>query len=443
MDGQIWNLPTDAFAEILLRLPPSARRRVRLVCRHWRDVVDERFTSPHTQPMALAYVKTSTWGSAYVIEDLAEGRCRELWTSGVGRRFNTVMVGTCNGLLCLCDNNKPAGGAIYLINPVTGETLAVPRLPSSGHWASYVEHWRTYSESFAYGWHQTYSFAYLPVTGRYKFLHLPFHCDRTGGFNAVKVLTLGDAAAWRDVPCPGASCRLDAGIVCVGGAAYWVTKGAETVMAFDLEDESVASTGPIPVPPAGQSFLCHLTEAQGKLGLAISADNPAPVKTEVCVSVLQEPAAIKTLAICLDPDVSDTVSFVCLGVLCMQIWVLGGGRDQQASWVRWCSVQVHGVPQRLARPHFAHGKYVLTTDIARSRYCGLKELFVHRVRDAGRLLSGEVRSVRIMEPGTAVSGMGDAGVIHGTFAYVETTESLSDYRLKRTPAVRRGRPLKQ
>jgi CRP-like cAMP-binding protein len=37
-----WSLPTDAFVEILLRLPPSWQRLVRLVCRHWRAIIDER-----------------------------------------------------------------------------------------------------------------------------------------------------------------------------------------------------------------------------------------------------------------------------------------------------------------------------------------------------------------------------------------------------------------
>ena len=37
-------LSPDVLAEILLRLPPSSRRRARLVCRFWRDVVNERTT---------------------------------------------------------------------------------------------------------------------------------------------------------------------------------------------------------------------------------------------------------------------------------------------------------------------------------------------------------------------------------------------------------------
>ncbi|KAK3123772.1 hypothetical protein QOZ80_8AG0635810 [Eleusine coracana subsp. coracana] len=347
MEDPGWSLPADAFAEILLRLPPSSQRRVRLVCRHWRDVIDERFLPHHqSQPMPLIYVRTDTSGSsAHVVEDLTDGRCRELCRSS-GQY--TLLVGTCNGLLCLCDNNPP-GGAVSLVNPVTSEALAIPSLPCSGQWARQKRSW----VKDVNGWDKTYSFAYHPVTGR-------------------------------DVV-------VDAGLVSVDGAMYWVTKGAETVMSFDLEGETVVSTGPLPVPVGQGGYL------------AISADQPTPAKTEV--------------------------------------WVLGVAKNRQA-WVRWYSVQVHGVLQRLARPHSAHGKFVLTTDskVERSWSSERKQVFAHRQRVTGRpLLSGEVRSVRIREPGTAVFSIRDdcPGAVHGTFAYVATTEPLGECRVKR-----RGRPLK-
>ncbi|KAK3122057.1 hypothetical protein QOZ80_8BG0664560 [Eleusine coracana subsp. coracana] len=395
-----WNLPTDAFAEILLRLSLSSQRRVRLVCRHWRDVIDERFLPHHqSQPMPLIYARTGTSGSsAHVVEDLTDGRCCELWRSS-GQY--TLLVGTCNGLLCLCDNTKP-GGAVSLVNPVTGEALAIPPLPSSGQWARQKRSWVEASN----GWDKTYSFACRPVTGRYMLVHLPFHCDLTAGFNVLKVFTLGEDYSWRDVAVPGgATCRVDAGIVSVDGATYWVTKGAETVMSFDLEGETVVSTGPLPVPVGQGGYIFHLTEVNGKLGLAISADQPTPAKTEV--------------------------------------WVLGVAKDRQA-WVRWYGVQVHSVLQRLARPHFAHGKFVLTTDskVERSWRSERKQVFAHRQRVAGRpLLSGEVRSVRIREPGTPVFGIANdcPGAVHGTFAYVATTEPLGEYI---QGVKRRGRPLK-
>lgn len=181
--------------------------------------------------------------------------------------------------------------------------LAVPRLPDSGRWSRVIRRWY----GLADGWDKTYSFDYRPVTGRYSVVHLPFHCDQTGGFVVVKVFTLGEEdAAWRDVAIPGgASCCVDAGIVSVDGKTCWVTKGAETVMAFDLEDETVSSTGPLPVSVGQGGYIFYLTEVSGRLGLAVSADKPTPAKTEVRarVSMLQLPQPGKNLC-----HVSDVMS---------------------------------------------------------------------------------------------------------------------------------------
>ncbi|KAG2584720.1 hypothetical protein PVAP13_6KG336706, partial [Panicum virgatum] len=203
-----WNLPTDAFVEILLRLPPIRRRWARLVCRSWCDVIDER--TPRGQPpKVLVCFTTATSASATVVDDLEHGWGREVWRaadaagSGTRRRFFTVVVGTCNGLLCICDDSKP-GGEISLANPATGEKLRIPPLPVS-HRHAYLS-WKVYT------------FGYTPATGRYKILHLPCRGDPSGVFNALQVFTLGDAA-WRDVAVPSASCCADAGLVTSAPAA--------------------------------------------------------------------------------------------------------------------------------------------------------------------------------------------------------------------------------
>ncbi|CAL5005578.1 unnamed protein product [Urochloa decumbens] len=390
-DEGFWDL-TDAFAEILLRLPPACRRRFRLVCRHWRAVIDERAPVPRpSEPKPLVYV--SGTATAYVIDDLRAGgrRFREVWrcvprVAGDRRRcsFDTQLVGTCNGLLCLCDNTS-RGGAVSLVNPATGESLALPPLPGSDDpWA------RT-----GWGrWHQTYGFVHGPATGRYTVVHLPCDNYRAGKLDAVRMFTLGDAAA-----AGATSCRLDAGIVGVGGAAYWVTEGNERVMAFDAERERVAPAAPLPVAVVGNSrFPCrarnssfHLTEVRGRLGFVVTVDEPTLSRTEV--------------------------------------WVLGGGREGARAWSCRYKVQVHGAPratrQELARPHFGftRGEFVLTN----GRKDWENAVFAHRLPGAGKLQCGEVR-INERKPGTAVARLPNAYDIR-TFAYVETTEPLSVYRL--------------
>ncbi|KAF8654487.1 hypothetical protein HU200_061677 [Digitaria exilis] len=375
-----WNLPPDALVEILLRLSPICRRLVRLVCRHWRDVIDER-TPPIPPPKVLAFFTGQTSASAYVVDDLADGRGREVWgvsiVPGTKSYMDITMVGTCNGLLCLCDNTKP-GGAVALFNPATREKLRVPAVPVS------------YREWYGNG-RTTYTFGYDATAGKYKILHLPCHEDVSGGFNALQAFALGDDTSWRDVAVPGgSSCCPGAGVVSVRGAAYWVTNAVERVVCFDLKDERVTFDAPLPVV-ARRWYQFQLTEVHGRLGLAVCTDMRTSVTTTE------------------------------------EVWVLG---DRQGWTVRY-RVRVDGLEQqRLAAPYFAAhgGEYVLAV---RTDERWRKQLHAHRLREGGIWLQrGEVRSVRINQPGTKVAycSRGTCSYLR-TFAYVETTEPLSPYKI--------------
>lgn len=90
---------------------------------------------------------------------------------------------------------------------------------------------------------------------------------------------------------------------------------------------------------------------------------------------------------------------------------------------------MHGVEQQLAWPHFAHGEHVLTT----STHCSIRGfLYAHRLSDDGRRRL-QCSAVRINErrPGKVV---GSFGACYRrdlrTFAYVETTEPVSVFRLR-------------
>jgi hypothetical protein len=141
----------------MARLPPNNRRWLRLVCRHWRHIVDTRtVTDLRNRTKTLVVTRDMT---LYVFDDLSTGFYRDL---RIGVHFDfykgMTMVGTCNGLICLCDNRS---GAITLFNPVIPrETLAIPLLPSPYAGGSRE-------------WHRTYSFTYHPETGRYMILHIP------------------------------------------------------------------------------------------------------------------------------------------------------------------------------------------------------------------------------------------------------------------------------
>lgn len=93
----------DVLADILTRLPPNTRRRLRLVCRHWRHVVDKRTA---TNLRSRAKILVFTRDTAYVFDDLSTARpTRELWTPARGKES---VVGVCNGLICCATTSGPA-----------------------------------------------------------------------------------------------------------------------------------------------------------------------------------------------------------------------------------------------------------------------------------------------------------------------------------------------
>ncbi|KAM0876024.1 hypothetical protein ACQ4PT_036439 [Festuca glaucescens] len=244
---------TDVLVDILQRLPPSSRRRARLVCRHWRELVDGRTTEMRSRAKLLIWDTLTT--TAYVVDDMSSRRRpRRLY------RCHKSLVGTCNGLLCLCgDERAPGGGAVVtVVNPSTDETLALAVPPPPRRW-----HDRNRKR-----WHEQYSFAYHPITGRYRVVHLPCSLDSVCSFNAVHVFTLGETV-WREAPVGpgGARCNLAAGVVSIDGTTHWVrimpSGLAVEVVSFDLGDERVAAAAaPLPTPLARDASY-HLTEVHG------------------------------------------------------------------------------------------------------------------------------------------------------------------------------------
>ncbi|XBH71460.1 hypothetical protein VPH35_098910 [Triticum aestivum] len=357
------DLSPDMLVEILLRLPPSARRRARLVCRHWRDAVGERTTEMQSRATALLWQAGST--VVYIVDDLSSsstGSYSVLW------RGRPQLVGTCNGLLCLCDD----GGDITLVNPATRETLSVPRLPCDDQLFR--------GDDRRLEWDRAYSFAYHPTTGRYKVVHVPCSFNNQG-YDAVHVLTLGEEA-WREVPAPsGKRCSLDAGIVSVDGVTYWVTDdgGSARIVSFDLENEHIASSVGTPLP-----FLharpndYSLTEVHGRLGAVIS--NPAGM---------------------------------------MQAWV----RNKEGRWI--CRYTLTSPLHEIPRPHFAYGEHFLKCEGQLLYACsrqGASSPF-------GSRLASNIVQVNHRDKGVLVAKMNGVGCKfnYRTFAYVQTLEPLGIY----------------
>ncbi|XP_020147918.1 F-box protein At3g07870-like [Aegilops tauschii subsp. strangulata] len=364
--AMVYAVPTDVLADILARLPTNARRRVRLVCRLWRNLVDE--WAPVDMRRRDKILVVESWGFREVVHVLSpEGSRAELWreldvaTACLYRRMNVV--GTCNGIVCLCDDREP-GGAITLVNPSTGEELCLPRLPTT---SSSVELRLSLVRK---SWHLQYAFARHPETGRYTVVHVPWSYERFWEPGMVHVFTLGEAL-WRDVHAgPDAKCSPGlSSLAIIDATLYWLTEDTDgKIRSFDLDHDRVTCIGPLPVP--AKSSCCRLAKVHGMLGVAVDGDGGSTA-----------------------------------------VWVL----EMDERWTLWFLMEAHG-PRQLAMPHFAHGDCILTQGRRNENY------YLHRHKT--QTGAGQVLQIG-QKDGEEVTRLEHD--IYRTFAYVETKEQLSVY----------------
>ncbi|CAM0958155.1 unnamed protein product [Alopecurus aequalis] len=266
----------------------------------------ERYFSTESRAKPLIWDTCSA--VAYVLdkrlrlESAPTEPCKRIVDPAYHFKGGVQLVGTCNGLLCLCSNTKP-GGDITVINPATRQKLHVTpfrcaALPIGSRGRAEFD--------------RAYSFGYHPITGQYKVVHVPCSFDHICEFDAVHVLTLGEGA-WREVPVDvpgGIKCNLNAGIISIDGATHWVTKGSSPrIVTFDIKEERVTSTTQLPPLSTGRDQY-HLTEVEGRLGFATWD-----------------------------------------GSMTTEVWVM-----MAKTWSHWYRLRGHDLP----RPRFLYGDQVLT-----------------------------------------------------------------------------------
>uniref|UniRef100_A0A0D9XZG7 F-box domain-containing protein n=1 Tax=Leersia perrieri TaxID=77586 RepID=A0A0D9XZG7_9ORYZ len=366
--------PDDPLIEIILRLPPiSGRRRVRLVCRRWRDAVDDNDLAPEistARPKPLASLRQFACATtARVFDDLAgkgRGGTRKIHLSDGGGEI----VGTCNGLICLW-----RGDNIVVVNPVTARAfLCRCRMGQPGP--------------------ERLSFAYHPLTGEYKIVHLLAVVvavytkkgrDAAADMVVAKVLTLGDASStWREITAPMSMSVLTSIGAFVDGVTYWVTKDKRIVSLDHEHDKRVTCVKPL--PPAAIAIMmkrCHwrLTEVAGKLGIAITS-------------------------------YQNTTSNV-------EVWVLEGARSK-LTWSHRYTVEGLQHGQNIAWPHFAYGENILTIN-NRGLYCLLYTHWLWPHKNRRSVARANMETDMVVEKFAEVN-------CPKMFSYVETTEPVNLYR---------------
>ncbi|KAF8654481.1 hypothetical protein HU200_061671 [Digitaria exilis] len=376
-DGESFDLPIDILVDILVRLPTSARRRFRLVCKRWRDAIDERTAERQVRTKILAFKSNRLSSRALVFDDDEEGRLRHEWiySSASSLSDKVDMVGTCNGLICLHDSGQGEHTGITVANPITGEALVLPPIP------------RFQDLNRRLG---IYGFGYHPTTGQYKVVHVPSRISWRP--DTVHVLTLdGSSSAWREVVSTfkhvGYYSHYGGGGVCVDGSAYWFDSFGDRIMALDLKDERLTSfPGPPGVRCMDMGMVVHdatwkLTSVNARLGVVFSSYKSAATRVDV--------------------------------------WVLDGDAVEQPRWSRMYTLVVdRNVMNRsiVMTPHLTHGECILSMS-----WDG-KRLYRCKVDDCSDVDDGVTKQLLLSE-GTELIMSEKTDSIR-TFAYAETREPL-------------------
>nr|TKW10934.1 hypothetical protein SEVIR_6G201500v2 [Setaria viridis] len=368
-------LPDDVLVQILLLIPASSRRPLRLVCKGWRNVIDESAPPEENLPRKiLVFMNQGRSCSALVFDGSGRHRTHAWAFTSSSDEGRVHMVGTCNGLLCLHDHTTYGGisfSAVTVTNPVTGETVALPPVPTRWAWSQ-----------FAKG-PGKYSFGFHPETKLHKVVHIPRGQRRS--VDAVQVFTLGAGGkAWREVP-----------PVSVGGSTYWLAaassgSGTGRVMALDLGDERVTSLdappamGPAPTRSTARDTW-RLTKVRASLGVMVSS--------------------------------------VGMSLISVDVWVLDGGGAEKPQWERRYSVAQTAWSSWVMAPQLTHGDWILSASRDEWNYTSSwrrkRQLHRHKVgelTDSG----GTGRQLPPPKGAQLIMSTEECECEFTTFAYVET-----------------------
>jgi F-box interacting protein len=243
-------IDTDITEQILLRLPVRSLQRFQLVCKDWRNMIQEpRFKKAHlelnnktNEPLQLLVLKHVV-GHQVVREEMMvldeDLQPHKIWMPHDSSSLWHFR-GSCNGLLC-----TELKGEITVFNPITHEVVSLPKPTNiTGYELAKLEMMHT-------------EFVFHLATGEYKVLL--FYWNNSMDSCIVSMYVLGANSPWRQV---SEICEFPCNVgVNVDDTLYWpslrilpLNEGQHepSIISFDLSKEQITM---VSSPMPGASLL--------------------------------------------------------------------------------------------------------------------------------------------------------------------------------------------
>lgn len=274
------DLPPEVITDILSRLPVKSLLRFRCTCKSWRCLIDSpdfMFFHLHksidtTSNVTVIFRENS---DLYLVDFDAPDKALELNHPLMCYGNRLKVLGSCNGLLCICNVAED----IAFWNPSIKKYRILPLLP--------VER-RPQSDTSLFA-ARVYGFGYDSFSDDYKLLRISYFIDlHNRTFDSkVKLFSLR-SNGWKSFErMPYALCCARTMGVFVGGALHWVVTrklepdAPDLIIAFDLKFEVFQE---VPMPELGnESFQMEVALLGGCLCMLANYQN-----TQVDLWVMKE-----------------------------------------------------------------------------------------------------------------------------------------------------------
>ncbi|KAL6499678.1 hypothetical protein OROGR_027588 [Orobanche gracilis] len=245
-------LPEELISEVLYRVPVRYLLRFRCVCKSWKTLISSpqfvkdycRISFSITTEQQLVCLTHTDWRhiTTYSLQSLCENVIAPSETSSfrVERRYGLI-IGSCNGLVCLCDDL----GFFKLRNPFT--RLTSKRSPSLGLTNQRIQMTMT-----------MYGFGYDQLNNKYKVLITydfitKLHTFGTKSWTTIQAFPpCTPPLHWWD--------RVGKFVSSSGSTLNWLVQERDRIISFDLEKETYGAVL-LPLPhymEDGADLPCNL-----------------------------------------------------------------------------------------------------------------------------------------------------------------------------------------